>query len=222
MDGLILMAEPRTVVGKKVKQLRRDGLIPGVVYGPGLSAGGTVQVAVERREFDRFYLRHGHSTLFTIQWSGGSQQVFIRDVQMEPVKRAALHIDFFAPNLRKELVASVPVVLRQMPDFHQGVLTQVHTEIQVSALPSAIPHEIDVDASSLVNVGDTLRVGDLVLPSGVTVVTSADEVIAMVAAETVEEPEIAEEISEEAEEAAPEETEEPVAEAHAAEEPTES
>ena len=221
MDGLILMAEPRTVVGKKVKQLRREGLVPGVVYGPGLSAGGTIQVSVNRREFERFYLQHGHATLFTIQWSGGRQQVFIREVQEEPVKRSPLHIDFFAPNLRKELVASVPVVIRHMPDHHQGVITQVRTEIEVSALPAAIPHEIGVDVSQLVNVGDALRVGDIALPRGVTAVTPEDEVIVLVAAETVEEPEVAEEIAAEAEAAAPE-TEEPAAEAGAAEEPAES
>jgi large subunit ribosomal protein L25 len=221
MDKLILMAEPRTVVGKKVKQLRRDGLVPGVVYGPGLSSDATVQVAVNRRDFERFYMQHGHTTLFTIQWDGGSQQVFIREVQGDPVKRTALHIDFFAPNLRKELVASVPVVLRHLSDHHQGVLNQVRTEVEVSALPATIPHEIDVDASSMVNVGDTLRVGDLVMPSGVTIVTAADEMIASIVAQAVEEPEVVEEVAEEAEAEAGE-SEEPAAEAGAAEESAES
>ena len=213
MDELILMAEPRTVVGKQVKRLRREGLVPGVVYGPGLSSDGTVQVSVNQREFVRFYMAHGHSTLFTLNWDGGRQQVFIREVQEEPVKRVPLHIDFFAPNLLKALVASVPVVLRRLPDRHEGVLTQVRSEIEVSALPTVLPHEIDVDASGLLNVGDALHVSDLTLPPGVTVVTPADEVIALVAAETVEEPEEVEEV---AEEAAPE-AEEPVAEAEAAE-----
>lgn len=220
-DGLILMAEPRAVVGKKVKQLRRDGLVPGVVYGPGLSAGGTVQVSVNRRDFERFYLQHGHTTLFTIQWNGGRQQVFIREVQEEPVKRVPLHIDFFAPNMRKELVASIPVVIRHQPEHHEGVITQVRTEIQVSALPATLPHEIDVDISNLVNVGDTLRVGDLSLPRGVTAVTSDDELLILIAAERVEEVEEVEEIAAEAEAEAPE-TEEPAAEADAAEEPAES
>jgi large subunit ribosomal protein L25 len=219
MDELILMAEPRTVVGKQVKQLRRDGLVPGVVYGPGLSGGGTVQISVNRRELERFYLAHGHSTLFTLRWNGGSQQVFIREVQQEPVKQTALHVDFFAPNLQKPLTASVPVVLRRLPDHHQGVLTQVRGEIEVSALPSVLPHEIGVDAAGLENIGDTLRVGDLTLPAGVTLVTDLDEVIASIAAEQVEEVEVAEEIAEEAPE-----IEEPAAEAtgEAGEEPSES
>jgi large subunit ribosomal protein L25 len=217
MDELILMAEPRTVVGKQVKRLRREGLVPGVVYGPGLSGDGTVQVSVGRREFERFYLAHGHSTLFTLSWNGGTQQVFIRDVQEDPVKRAPLHVDFFAPNLQKTLVASVPVVLRHLPDHHEGVLTQVRSAIEVSGLPTELPHEIAFDAAGFVNVGDTLHVSDLTLPRGVTVITPADELIALIAAERVAEPEEAEEV---AEEAAPE-AEVPAAEAAAAEAPAE-
>lgn len=220
MDELILMAEPRTVVGKQVKRLRREGLIPGVVYGPGLGGNGTVQVAVNQREFERFYLAHGHSTLFTLVWDGGRQQVFIREVQQEPIKQVPLHIDFFTPNLQKELVASIPVVLRRLPDHHQGVVTQIRSEIEVSALPTVLPHEIDVDASGLVNVGDALHVSDLALPPGVTAVTPSDEMIALIAAETVEAPEVAEEIAAEAAAAAPE-IEKPAAEADGAEAPGE-
>lgn len=189
MDELILRAEPRTVVGKKVKQLRRDGLVPGVIYGPGLDAESTLQVTVNRREFDKFYLAHGHSTLFTLEWEGGKQQVFIREVQEEPVKRSPLHIDFFAPNLRRELVAPVPVVLRHAADHNEGMLSQIRTEVEVSALPRNIPHEIDADVSGLVAIGDQLRVGDLTMPKGVTAVTAEDEVIALIAPERVAEPE---------------------------------
>jgi large subunit ribosomal protein L25 len=206
MDKLILMAEPRTVVGKKVKQLRRDGLVPGVVYGPGLSTGGTIQVSVNRRDFDRFYMAHGHSTLFTIQWSEGQQQVFIREVQLDPVKRTAVHIDFFAPNLRTALVASVQVVLRHPDERHAGILTQIRADIEISALPRDFPQEIIADASHLSNVGDALRVSDLVLPPGVTAVTGADELVAMITAGSVEEP--AEEAPEAEEAAAEGETEE--------------
>jgi large subunit ribosomal protein L25 len=206
MDGLILMAEPRTVVGKKVKRLRREGFVPGVVYGPGLSTGGTIQVSVNRRDFDRFYMAHGHSTLFTIQWSEGQQQVFIREVQLDPVKRTAVHIDFFAPNLRTALVASVQVVLRHPDERHAGILTQTRADIEISALPRDFPQEITADASHLSNVGDALRVSDLVLPPGVTAVTAADELVAMITAGSVEEP--AEEAPEAEEPAAEGETEE--------------
>jgi large subunit ribosomal protein L25 len=215
MDELILRAEPRTVVGKKVKQLRRDGLIPGVVYGPGLSAENTVQVSVIRRDFDRFYMKYGTSTLFDLEWEGGRQTVFIREVQEEPVKRSPLHIDFFAPNLRKELVAAVPVVLRHAAEHHEGVLNQVRDAIMVSAMPRTLPHEIDVDISGLLNVGDAIRAGDLTMPNGVTLVTPEDELLVMIVAEAGATAEEAAE--EEAAESAEAEGETPDAEGESAE-----
>ena len=183
-DGLVLRAEPRTLLGKKVKQLRRAGRVPGVVYGPVVPE--TVSVTVERKEFQRFFMANGHSTLFTLEWDGGRQPVFIREVQVDPVKFTPLHIDFFAPNLRKELTATVPVVLHHPNPGAAGVLTTARTEIEVSGLPAAMPHQIDGDISGLVEVGDSLRVGDLTLPAGVTAVTDADELLAHLVAETVE------------------------------------
>ena len=74
-DALILMAEPRTVHGKQVKRLRREGLVPGVVYGPVID--NTISVSVERRVFDKFYMQHGHSTIFKLKWDGGEETVVI-------------------------------------------------------------------------------------------------------------------------------------------------
>ena len=97
-DELVLMAEPREIHGKKVKRLRREGLVPGVVYGPVIDQ--TISVSVNEREFRKFFMAHGHSTIFTLKWDGGSQPVLIREVQREPVRQDMLHIDFFAPNMR--------------------------------------------------------------------------------------------------------------------------
>jgi large subunit ribosomal protein L25 len=180
-NELILMAEPRTVLGKQVKALRRQGLVPGVVYGPAV--GETIQVSVGRRELERFYQAHGHATLFTLSWDGGSQQVFIKEVQVEPVRRAPLHVDFFAPNLRRELVGRVPVVLHNLEPAAEGVLMQMLDEIEVRALPASIPHQIDADISGLRHVHDSLRAGDLSLPDGVTLVTDPEAVIATLVAE---------------------------------------
>ncbi len=196
MSDLQFQAERRTTLGKKVKQLRRLGQVPGVVYGPVVAEA--VPVTVNRREFDRFYQTNGHSTLFTLRWDGGEQPVFIREVQQDPVKRAPLHIDFFAPNLRVALRAMVPLVLHNPAPDAEGVLTQIHGEVEVEGLPADIPHQIDADISGLSAVGDTLRVGDLTAPAGVTLVTDAEEPLVHLAAETVETPEVAAEVEAEA------------------------
>ena len=191
MDELILRAEPRTVLGKKVKRLRRDGQVPGVVYGPVVSE--TVAVTVDRKAFDQFYQVNGHATLFTLQWDGGEQAVFIREVQQDPIKRAPVHIDFFAPNLRKVLRTMVPLALHHHSEDAEGVLTQLRTEIEVEGLPRDIPHQIDVDLSGLMAVGDAIRISDIVVPAGITTTGDPDEVLLSVAAEAVvEEPEVTE------------------------------
>lgn len=181
---LILMAEPRTVLGKKNKALRRTGMVPGVVYGPAVES--TIQVSVNRREIEKFFTLHGHSTLFTLKWEGGEQQVFIKEVQVEPVRRAPLHVDFFAPNLKKALTAKVPVVLVNLDDHAEGVLTHMLDEIEVSALPTSMPIQIEADASGLKHAHDAIRAGDIQLPAGVTLVTDPDAMVASLIAERVQ------------------------------------
>jgi len=215
MSQPTLSAEARTVVGKKVKNLRKNGLVPGVVYGPGLQE--TVQVSVEERVFSKFYQIHGHSTLFDLTSDGATYQVLIRDVQMDPVRRNPVHVDFFAPNLQKEITALVPLLLHNAPDG-PGIFTPNITELHVSGLPREIPARIEVDCSVLQDEGDSIRVGDLVVPAGITVLTTDDEVIATltpkISAEAFEAAE-AEAAGEEvpvAEAPAEAETEEPAAE----------
>ncbi|MDQ3780287.1 MAG: 50S ribosomal protein L25 [Chloroflexota bacterium] len=198
MSDLVLNAERRTLLGKQVKQLRRVGRVPGIVYGP--VSPETVPVTVDRREFDRFYQVTGHSTLFTLKWNDGEHSVFIREVQQDPIRRAPLHIDFFAPNLLKLLRTSVPIVLHHANPDAEGVMTQIRSEVEVEGLPTDIPHQIDADISHLVAVGDSLRVSDLTLPENLTIVTDSEELLVHLAAETVPEPEeVEEEGDEEAE-----------------------
>lgn len=211
MAGQEFAAQRRTVVGKKVRQLRREGRVPGIVYGPVVA--GTVPVSVDRREFLKFYQANGHSTLFVLRWEDGDQSVFIREVQQDPVRREPLHVDFFAPNLRRPVRATVPVALHNQSNAIDGALVEIRTEIEVEALPASIPHQIDIDIADLVHPGDAIRVGDLTMPDGVTAVTGEGETIVQVEAVYQEPEEVAEEV---AEAAAPADV--PVEESPAAEE----
>lgn len=185
-DELILMAEPRTIHGKQVKRLRRDGLVPGVVYGPVVD--NTISVSVERRAFDKFYWQHGHSTIFKLKWDGGEETVLIHEVQTDPVRRDPLHVDFFAPNLRVKLRAMVPIVVHNANfDEMAGILNTILNEVEVEALPMDLPSQIDVDISHLLEVGDHVRVEDISMPDNVELITEGEKTIATVVAETVEE-----------------------------------
>jgi len=194
MANLEFAARRRTVVGKKVRQLRREGLVPGIVYGPVVE--GTVPVSVDRREFLKFYQMNGHSTLFVLRWEDGDQSVFIREVQQDPVRREPLHVDFFAPNLRMPVRAIVPIAFHNPSNTIDGMLAEIRTEVEVEALPASIPHQIDVDVSQLVHPGDAIRVGDLNLPDGVTAITAEDEPVVHVEAVYQEPEEVAEEVAE--------------------------
>jgi large subunit ribosomal protein L25 len=197
-------AQRRTVVGKKVKQLRRQGLVPGIVYGPVVA--GTVPVSVDRRDFLKFYQTNGHSTLFVLRWEDGDQSVFIREVQQDPVRREPIHVDFFAPNLRMPVRAIVPIAFHNPSNSIDGMLAEVRSDVEVEALPASIPHQIDVDVSQLVHPGDAIRVGDLNLPDGVTAVTDEGETIVQIEAVYQETEEAAAEVAASPEESAGEES----------------
>lgn len=169
-------AQRRTVLGKKVARLRREGRIPGIVYGPVVTE--TVPVTVDRRDFMKFYQAQGHSSLFDLRWEDGMESVFIREVQVDPARRDPLHIDFFAPNLRKPVRSMVQLVFHNPVITSEGILSEERNEIEVEALPARIPSQIDVDVSALAHPGDAIRVLDLVLPEGVTAITDADELVA--------------------------------------------
>jgi large subunit ribosomal protein L25 len=197
-------AQRRTVVGKKVKQLRRQGLVPGIVYGPVVA--GTVPVSVDRRDFLKFYQTNGHSTLFVLRWEDGDQSVFIREVQQDPVRREPIHVDFFAPNLRMPVRAIVPIAFHNPSNSIDGMLAEVRSDVEVEALPASIPPQIDVDVSQLVHPGDAIRVGDLNLPDGVTAVTDEGETIVQIEAVYQEPEEAAAEVAASPEESAGEES----------------
>lgn len=184
MANPTMQARKRTILGKQVKALRREGHLPGVVYGPVMEQ--TVPVVVDRKEFERAYQALGHSTLVTLTWEDGQRPVFIRDVQMDYIKRQPVHVDFFAPNLQVAVQAMVPLVLHNPNPHLDGVVTELVTEIEIEAKPEAIPHQVDADISALVVPGDVFRVGDLVLPEGATATADPDTVLVQVAALTSE------------------------------------
>jgi len=186
-QDVTLRAEPRTVVGKKVKALRREGLIPGVVYGPVVN--GTVQVSVEQKEFLRIYKAIGLNSLMTLEWDGGSQPVFIREVQVDPVRWTPLHIDFFAPNLRVEITAGVPVTHGEASGDLVGIINQVVNEVQVRGLPANLPNHLTVDISGLTEPGQHVVAGDIELPEGITLISPVDEVLITVLAPAMPEAE---------------------------------
>jgi large subunit ribosomal protein L25 len=208
-----LSAQPRTITGKKVKKLRREGLLPGVVYGPGME--GFENLVLGEREFQRVYSHAGSSALLNLTIEGGATRpVLIHQVQHDALRRQLIHVDFFAQDMLALLTVSVPLALTGESvgvTLHRGIVTQQLSEIQIRSLPDGIPAALEVDLSRLTEIGAQLTAGDIALPQGVSLVTPADEIIVKIDAPAVEEAAAAE-AGETAEAALAEESPEPEAE----------
>ena len=200
-----LIVQPRAETGKGAKKLRRQEMVPGVVYGHRVESES---VQVSQREFDRVYLRAGSNTLVDLKvgTSARPRKVFIHTVQRDPVSHNVRHVDFLAVNLLEEMTGSVPLVLvgeAPAAERGEGLLLHGLDHVQVRALPTDLPPIIEVDVSSLEAIGDTIHVSDLTIPANVTLLTAEEEMVARItdlpAEEVVEEPEAAEEAEEGAE-----------------------
>jgi large subunit ribosomal protein L25 len=197
-----IVAEPRTITGKASRTLRRENLIPAVVYGPKMD---TENLQVPTREFDVVYLRAGSNNLVDLKIGdkGKAHKVFIHEVQRNPLNHAVTHIDFVAVNLLEEMTINVPLVLvgeSPIVESHEGLLLFQIEHITVRALPMNVPSLIEVDISGLTEVDQTIRVGDLDIPENVTLVTHAeDPVVKITAMRVIEEEEVAAEEAAEAE-----------------------
>jgi large subunit ribosomal protein L25 len=209
-----LDVSPRELVGKKSEQLRRQGLLPGIVYGYDVQE--PLRVQVDRREFERVYRRAGANTLIDLHMeSMRTIRVFVHEVARHPVSRQLIHVDFTAVNLTQPTNADVALVLTgEAPAVkNDGMVLQTLEQLRVRALPTHLPSNVEVDISGLEEVGQAIHVSALTLPADVEVLTDPDASIVQISALRVvaEEEEAATEAAEaeaeEAEEAAAEEAE---------------
>lgn len=208
MATLEVQARPRQAMGKNVKKLRREGVLPAVVYGPSVT--GVQPLALTARDFARVFAQAGPSTLLRLSVEGAApRQVLIHQVQYDHLHRDLIHVDFFAPDMRQELTLSVPLAFTGEAagvTMEDGIALHLLSEVQVRALPADIPAAIEADMGTLAEIGAQLTAGDLALPRGVTLVTPAEEILARINPPTVvEEPEVVEVEAAAAAEAATEE-----------------
>ena len=180
--------EPRTVTGKKVKALRREGTIPANIYGRGLES---VPVQMPWPQARTMLNAHGRNTLIEVKLASESaaRPVVVRDIGRDPVTGAVEHIDFFQVDLSRPIQANVPIhLVDDAPAVHTygGVLVQSLESIAVEALPNAMPEAIEVSVGVLTELEQSLSVGDITPPPGVTILTAEDVGIAQIARPRVE------------------------------------
>ena len=199
MDDLALKLSPRTITRKKVKGLRRNGVVPVHLYGRGTESQSLqVDVGVLRRVLNRA----GGNVPITVEVEGqkGENICFVREVQRHPVTEDLLHVDFLWVDVSRMMRAEIPILLRgDAPAVRNlgGTLLQPLASLEVESLPMNMPASFELDVSGLDDFEKAVRVGDIQVDANVTVLREASEMVARVARPRVEEePEVGEEIEE--------------------------
>jgi large subunit ribosomal protein L25 len=177
-DSFSLEAQPRSLTGKKVSQLRRQGLVPVSVYGPKTIP---VSLQIPHRDLETTLRNAGGTNLIDIKHAGQTTTVLAREVQRDILRNDILHVDFFAVDLKAKIEIDVPVhFINEAPAVQQkiGILITGPTSLTIETLPTNMPQQLVVDLSGLKVIGDTIHVRDLNFGEGITILNDADELIA--------------------------------------------
>jgi large subunit ribosomal protein L25 len=195
---LELTLDARAAQGKANKRLRREGIVPGVVYGKGEDS---TNVQVDAKTFETLYRAAGKTSVVKFRLPGASRSTsgFIKSVQRHPLSGSAIHVDYYLVNLNVEMEVDVPLVFTGVaPAVEETGGTLLHnlSAIHVKALPNDIPHEVTVDVSVLKSLDVAIHVRDLSLNRDqVQVMTDGETLVATVVPariEVEEEPVVAE------------------------------
>lgn len=210
MKRLQLDVQKRELVGKKVKRLRREGLLPANIYGKDVKS---ISVQVPVKDFDKVYKEVHETGLLDVALGTDIRPVLIHNVQLDPRTSLPVHADFYQVNLKEKVKTMVPIEPTGEPKAvtdKLGLLMQPLNEVEVEALPEDLPEKIEVNVEALLAIDEQITVADLKVSQAVTILTDPGQVVFKIGAL----------ISKEAEELAKEEAtkaEEAKAEAGAAE-----
>lgn len=180
-EKIELNAEVRTAVGSGVNALRRSGKVPAVVYGHRLP---TRAIQLDTREVTNILRKAGRNTLISLNIAGadGPQMVLAREIQRDPIRRTIQHIDFYAVSMSEKLTASIRVVCLGEPEDVKsgvGVLLQERDTLEIECLPQDLIESVTIDVSGM-KVDDVVRVKDVIVPPGITLLDDPDEEIVRV------------------------------------------
>ncbi len=171
-----LKVDERKLLGKKIKALRKDGILPGNVYGKDIKS---TAVQVLKKDFDKVFKEVGETGLVDLELKGKTLPVLIHNIAID-YKRNILHADFYKVDLKEKIKAMVPIetigeakaVLEKI-----GILMQVLDEVEVEALPTELPEKIELNVENLANIDEQIVVGELKVADGVQILTDPTQVV---------------------------------------------
>jgi len=189
MKQVAIKVSPRVKTGKEVaKKLRKEGLIPAILYGKGVEPR---PFSLRYADFERIYKRYkGEALIYTLEFENGESskvQAVLKELQRDPVTDLAIHLDFQAISEDETIEVKVPLELVGKPVglTKGGILEVMLHEITIECLPKDIPDKLVVDISSL-DIGHSLHVADIKAPAGVKITEDPEETVATMVAEEEE------------------------------------
>ena len=191
-EAVSLELEPRELIGKKVKRLRREGIIPVHLYGQGVESRA---LQCQAPKLIQVLSRAGGNTpiTITVRGEGGSQLAFAREIQWNPRRDDLTHVDFLVAEATRLVSAQVPIILiGESPGARSsgGTVMQQLRNVDVEALPLEMPGQIEVDIAVLTEAAGVIRAGDLAFAANVNLLTDPDEVVVRIEAARVAEDEL--------------------------------
>ncbi|MEJ5224497.1 MAG: 50S ribosomal protein L25 [Anaerolineales bacterium] len=185
MEKIVLKATKRTVTGKQVKQLRRAGRLPGVIYGHHIEP---INISLDAHEASLVLPKVSSSTLITLDVDGKEYATLVREKQRNFIKNRLIHIDFLAVSLTEKITATVGVefvgVSGAVKD-HKAVLVTNLDALEVECLPGDLPEKFEVDLSALKVIGDHILVKDVVVSDKVKILNDPEAAIIVATAPKV-------------------------------------
>lgn len=187
MEKVVIEAQPRQVIGKQVRALRRQGLLPGVIYGSHIAP---IPVSLNFHDASLLLPKVSSSQLVEVNVNGQRHTALVRERQRHPLTGNLIHVDFQAVSLTEKLRVNVGLqFVGEAPavKVYGAVLAPSLEELEVECLPGDLPNYLEVDLSALEQIGDAIYVRDIPRPPRVEVLTEADEVVVVAAAPEGEE-----------------------------------
>jgi large subunit ribosomal protein L25 len=172
-----LNASPRQLIGKRARRLYREGKLPAVVYGHNAAP---MALTLDRLEFQKVFVKSGRTHLVDLQVDGKTEKVLVREIQTHPRRLGPIHVDLYQVDLEEKIRVEVPVhLIGESAAVKRGdadILQPIHA-LDVECLPTDIPEGFDLDITPLAEIDDELRVSEITVPKGVTVLAEPDELV---------------------------------------------
>jgi len=187
MEKVVIPAEKREVIGKKVKVLRREGKLPAVIYGHGIDP---ISIVLDAHSSSRTLARASSSTLITIELDGKQYPTLVREKQLDYIRNSLIHVDFLAVSMTEKITANVGVhIVGEAPAVKEfgAILVTGLTELEVECLAADLPERFTVDVSGLTEISSGVYVKDVTPPPNVEILSDPEEVLVVATAMVEEE-----------------------------------